>query len=140
MDYLVAEIDALPKHIEVYLVMLKLISLHTVAIIINLSWYFNEQTMHSPGIHIHLFFILNRNFLYLVPHFSLCLQIRQLAQDIKELSLSNPITIYNGNSTSSGMDIFSYTTLQSLYGSMMSQLFYLLCLIKDFLFLVVFSK
>ncbi|GAB4825223.1 hypothetical protein Ancab_008098 [Ancistrocladus abbreviatus] len=32
----------------------------------------------------------------------LAAQIRQLAQEIRELSLSNPVTLFNGNSTSSG--------------------------------------
>ncbi|KAJ6941152.1 hypothetical protein NC651_007057 [Populus alba x Populus x berolinensis] len=32
----------------------------------------------------------------------LAAQIRQLAQEIKELTLSSPVTIYNGNSASNG--------------------------------------
>ncbi|GKE03372.1 hypothetical protein Tco_1395390 [Tanacetum coccineum] len=34
---------------------------------------------------------------------SLAAQIRQLAQEIRELQLSRPVTIFNGNSSSSGM-------------------------------------
>ncbi|GER51825.1 hypothetical protein STAS_29242 [Striga asiatica] len=33
----------------------------------------------------------------------LAAQVRQLAKEIKELSLSNPVTVFNGNSSSSGM-------------------------------------
>ncbi|KAI6697557.1 hypothetical protein NL676_017676 [Syzygium grande] len=47
----------------------------------------------------------------------LAAQIRQLAQDIKELSLSNPITIYNGNSTSSG-SYASYLVPAAALGAM----------------------
>ncbi|KAL3754422.1 hypothetical protein ACJRO7_001627 [Eucalyptus globulus] len=47
----------------------------------------------------------------------LAAQIRQLAQDIKELSLSAPITIYNGNSTSSG-SYASYLVPAAALGAM----------------------
>lgn len=47
----------------------------------------------------------------------LAAQIRQLAQDIKELSLSAPITIYNGNSTSSGSHA-SYLVPAAALGAM----------------------
>ncbi|KZV32443.1 hypothetical protein F511_15701 [Dorcoceras hygrometricum] len=32
--------------------------------------------------------------------------VRLLAKEIKELSLSNPVTIFNGNSSSNGMQLF----------------------------------
>lgn len=47
----------------------------------------------------------------------LAAQIRQLAQDIKELSMSNPITIYNGNSASSG-SFASYLVPAAALGAM----------------------
>ncbi|GAV62411.1 DUF1664 domain-containing protein [Cephalotus follicularis] len=44
-------------------------------------------------------------------------QIRQLAQEIKELSLSNPITIFNGNSDSNG-SFASYLVPAAALGAM----------------------
>lgn len=42
-------------------------------------------------------------------YFCVYLQIQQLSKEIKELSLSSPITIFNGDSSSSGMCIhFAY--------------------------------
>lgn len=38
-------------------------------------------------------------------HTFMCPQIRQLAQEIRELTVSNPVTFFNGNSGSSGMYI-----------------------------------
>ncbi|XP_031395067.1 uncharacterized protein LOC116206362 [Punica granatum] len=48
---------------------------------------------------------------------ALAAQIRQLAQEIKELSLSNPITIYNGSSSSSG-SYSSYLVPAAALGAM----------------------
>ncbi|XP_050205809.1 uncharacterized protein LOC126655614 isoform X2 [Mercurialis annua] len=47
----------------------------------------------------------------------LAAQIRQLAQEIKELTFSNPVTIYNGNSTSSG-GFASYLVPAAALGAM----------------------
>ncbi|PNT05204.1 hypothetical protein POPTR_014G160800v4 [Populus trichocarpa] len=47
----------------------------------------------------------------------LAAQIRQLAQEIKELSLSSPVTIYNGNSVSNG-NFSSYLVPAAALGAM----------------------
>ncbi|KAJ6319486.1 hypothetical protein OIU78_014997 [Salix suchowensis] len=47
----------------------------------------------------------------------LAAQIRQLAQEIKELSLSSPVTIYNGNSVSNG-NTSSYLVPAAALGAM----------------------
>ncbi|EEF33421.1 uncharacterized protein LOC8265576 [Ricinus communis] len=47
----------------------------------------------------------------------LAAQIRQLAQEIKELTFSNPVTIYNGNSSSSG-GFASYLVPAAALGAM----------------------
>ncbi|GKV30771.1 hypothetical protein SLEP1_g39551 [Rubroshorea leprosula] len=44
---------------------------------------------------------------YKYDHSLLAAQIRQLAQEIKELSMSNPVTILNRNSDSSGASTLS---------------------------------
>ncbi|GLT30171.1 hypothetical protein SLA2020_049890 [Shorea laevis] len=53
---------------------------------------------------------------YKYDHSLLAAQIRQLAQEIKELSMSNPVTILNRNSDSSG--IFSYLVPAAALGAM----------------------
>ncbi|KAM7275143.1 hypothetical protein ACFE04_017009 [Oxalis oulophora] len=46
-----------------------------------------------------------------------CTQIRQLAQEIKELTLSNPVTIFNANSSSNG-GLASYLVPAAAVGAM----------------------
>ncbi|KAH9793518.1 DUF1664 domain-containing protein [Citrus sinensis] len=53
----------------------------------------------------------------LCTSFCLYLQIQQLSQEIKELTLSNPVTIFNGNPSSSG-GYSSYLTPAAAIGAM----------------------